>query len=556
MRALTVLGLLAGGSVAACTVDAPYYVAQDGPTDGGGENHTLTVNLGGNGSGSVSSQPAGIDCPAVACSAEFEAGTTVVLTATPTGSSFLGWSDACSGDAGCSVALNGDVSVGALFGVPGEALWFDPVGSSTGDYAREVFVDGADNVYAGGVFQGTITIGGQELTSAGSNDAFVAKLDADTGTAAWAVRFGSTDLDSTEGIAVDSDGDVFVVGKFKGTVNFGGGNLTSAGDNDVFVLKLDGASGTHLWSRRYGGTGNDGSGGAVVVDSTGAIVVSGAFGSAAINFGGSGLNNAGTGVGDLYLAKLANADGAHVWSVRIGGPASDTVTGLDVDASDNLVITGEFLGTTNLGGTDLASAGMSDILLAKYSGATGAHLFSFRYGSTGADGGSDVAVDGMGKIVVTGSFSGTVSFGGATPLSTTGRDVFLVHLSLAGAHEWSKSFGSTTSDYAGGVVVDANDDATVIGSFSGTMNLGGDDLSSAGTGLEVFIATFDGSTGDHLGSVRQGGTGQENGVDVAVASDGRLYCVGHFDGFAEFGGLGHTSAGGVDGFIVGLNPLE
>lgn len=97
---------------------------------------------------------------------------------------------------------------------------------------------------------------------------------------------------------------------------------------------------------------------------------------------------------------------------------------------------------------------------------------------------------------------------------------------------------------------------TVIGSFSGTINLGGADLSSAGTGLEVFIGTFAGATGNHLGSVRQGGTGQENGMDVAVASDGRLYCVGHFDGFAEFGGLGHTSAGGVDGFIVGLNPLE
>jgi hypothetical protein len=77
-------------------------------------------------------------------------------------------------------------------------------------------------------------------------------------------------------------------------------------------------------------------------------------------------------------------------------------------------------------------------------------------------------------------------------------------------------------------------------------------------GLDVFLGRFEAATGAHLGAARPGGTGQENGVDVAEAPDGRLYCVGcvgHFDGFAEFGGLGHWAEGGADGFIVGLNPL-
>ncbi len=518
-------------------------------------DRTLTVNVGGNGTGAVTSSPPGIDCPAVSCTGTFAVGATVQLTATPTAGVFLGWSDACSGSAGCSIDLDADTSVGALFGVAGEALWFDQVGSSAGDYASEVFFAG-DHAYAGGWFQGTVTIGGQSLTSAGTNDAFVAKLDAATGDAVWAVRFGSTDLDSTAGIAVDTSGDVIVTGKFKGAVNFGGGALTSAGDSDIFVVKLAGATGAHVWSKRFGGTGNDGSGGAVVTSATGEVVVGGAYGSSSITFGGSALTNAGPGVGDLYLAKLANADGAHVWSKRMGGAASDTLTGLAIDASGDLVITGEFLGTTNLGGSDLVSAGSSDILLAKYGAALGAHLFSFRYGSTAADSGSDVAVDSARRILLTGSFQGTVSFGGPTPLtSVTGRDVFLVRYSLAGAHDWSKSFASTSTDYAGGVTVGATDDVTIIGSFSGTLNLGGDDLTSAGTGLEVFLGTFAAATGDHLGSVRQGGTGQENGVDVAEAPDGRLYCVGHFDGFAEFGGLGHLAEGGVDGFIVGLVRL-
>ncbi|MEZ4399255.1 MAG: hypothetical protein R3B06_04505 [Kofleriaceae bacterium] len=44
-------------------------------------------------------------------------------------------------------------------------------------------------------------------------------------------------------------------------------------------------------------------------------------------------------------------------------------------------------------------------------------------------------------------------------------------------------------------------------------------------------------------------------MGIAVASDGHLYCVGHFEGFAEFGGEGHPAAGLADGFIVGLNAL-
>lgn len=551
-------------SLSGCGVDRPPYVDPDAgidpdsgmdPDGGGDGRHTLTVAVGGNGNGSVTSTPPGIDCPSAACSAEFDDGTAIQLTATPSGSVFLGWSDGCSGNTGCSVDLTQNTMVGALFGVPGDSLWFNQVGSSGGDFARDVvFADG--HVFAGGWFQGTVEVGGQELTSDGSNDAFVAKLDAATGSAVWAVRFGSTEIDSAEGIAIDGNGDVFVVGRFQGTVDFGGGGRMSAGDSDIFVVKLNGATGAHIWSARYGGLGNDGGGSAIAVSGANEIVVAGAFSSASLSFGGASLTNAGAGVGDLYVAKLGNAGGAHVWSKRLGGAASDSLASMAVDSAGDVVLTGEFLGTTNYGGSDLMSAGGTDIFLVKLGAAAGAHLFSFRFGSTATDAGSDVGIDSARRILLTGSFQGTVDFGGPTTLtSQTGRDVFLARYSLAGAHDWSKSFSSTTTDIAGALTVDFSDDVTVIGSFAGTVNLGGDDLTSAGSGMEVFLGTFDGATGNHLGSARLGGTGQENGMDVAVAPDGRLYCAGHFEGFAEFGGIGYSAIGGVDGFIVGLNPL-
>ncbi len=77
--------------------------------------HTLTVTKAGTGSGTVTSSPAGIDCGAT-CSAEFTEGTMVTLTATPAaGSTFTGWSGACSGTGTCTVTMDQDRAVTATF---------------------------------------------------------------------------------------------------------------------------------------------------------------------------------------------------------------------------------------------------------------------------------------------------------------------------------------------------------------------------------------------------------------------------------------------------------
>jgi hypothetical protein len=75
----------------------------------------LTVTRVGAGAGTVVSGPAGIACGAT-CSAEYEPGTLVTLTALPApGSSFTGWGGACGGTGACALALGGDRSVSATF---------------------------------------------------------------------------------------------------------------------------------------------------------------------------------------------------------------------------------------------------------------------------------------------------------------------------------------------------------------------------------------------------------------------------------------------------------
>jgi hypothetical protein len=84
---------------------------------------SLTVSvdpMNAAGSGSVTSNPAGIDCPATSCQSYFQPGTVVALTAKPgTGSSFTGWSNgSCSGTSNCSLTMNTDQHVDAGFSGP------------------------------------------------------------------------------------------------------------------------------------------------------------------------------------------------------------------------------------------------------------------------------------------------------------------------------------------------------------------------------------------------------------------------------------------------------
>ena len=100
-----------------------------------------------------------------------------------------------------------------------------------------VLADGSSIVT--GMFQGTATFGNTTLTSAGNNDLFVAKLDA-SGTYKWAKqRRVERGLIMEIGVSVLADGSSIVTGKFADTATFGNTTLTSAGSYDVFVAKLD-----------------------------------------------------------------------------------------------------------------------------------------------------------------------------------------------------------------------------------------------------------------------------------------------------------------------------
>jgi hypothetical protein len=220
-------------------------------------------------------------------------------------------------------------------------------------------------------------------------------------------------------VAFDSSGNVVVTGHFSYTADFGGGSLSSAGGDDIFVAKYA-SDGTHQWSKRFGDA-VDQDAMAVAVDSSGNIVITG-FYKGTLDFGSGPLINTYFVQPDIFVAKL-NSSGTSVWSKSFGSTSSDQGRAVAVDTSGNVVITGFFTGTVDFGGGALTSNGMNGFI-AKYS-AAGVHQWSKVLTGTSSNMGLGVAADRDGNVGVTGQFQGTVNLGSGSLTSVGGLDGFL-----------------------------------------------------------------------------------------------------------------------------------
>ena len=161
--------------------------------------------------------------------------------------------------------------------------WANQMGGTTDDVGASMAVDALGNVYTTGSFTGTVDFdpgaGTFNLTSAGSKDLFISKVDAG-GNFLWAKQMGSTQNEEGMSIAIDGSGNVYTTGYFRFTVDFDPGpgvfNLTTnPNGTSVFILKLNSA-GDFVWAKQVGGPGANTSN-SMKFDSFGNIYVSGNF---------------------------------------------------------------------------------------------------------------------------------------------------------------------------------------------------------------------------------------------------------------------------------------
>jgi beta-propeller repeat-containing protein len=225
---------------------------------------------------------------------------------------------------------------------------------------------------------------------------------------------------------------------------------------------------------------------AVTFNSMGEVIIVGSLNGSADFGGGSILSG---GASDVFVAKL-KADGSYLWAKRFGDGANQTATGVAVDASGNIVVSGSFQGTLDFGGSPLTNANVNDTraFVAKFD-SSGTPLWSKAYGAASAQASANgVGTDGSGNIFVTGGFGGSIDFGNGNLPSTGGPDIFVAKLQPDGAGIWSHRFGGSDMGYdaASSLAVDSAGGVAIAGSATGTISFGGTTYPGA-----ISVAKFD-----------------------------------------------------------------
>ncbi len=391
------------------------------------------------------------------------------------------------------------------FNPNGDLEWAKSIGGSNFDYGKDIAVDNSGNVYITGVFKGTVDFNpgtsSANKTSNGQYDAFILKLDANGGFI-WCYTYGGSNFDYGNTISVDSFGNVWVAGSFRGTVDFNDGagtsSKTSSGGSDIYVLKLN------------------------------------------------------------FLGNFSSVN-------TMGGSDNDVATSLSIDEFGFVYITGTFEGTADFNPTNsvtnLTSNGGEDIFIEKLN-FSGNMVFTKSIGGIGNDGATSIETDNYGNVYATGYFSETVDFDPSNSsfnLSSIGyEDVFTLKLSNLGNLTWVKSFGNNNFNRGNCIKVDAYGNVITAGFFRGVSDINPGTASQTITSngyMDIIIQKLD-EYGNFINAITLGSIGDDCINDLALDSQGDYLICGDFQNEVDFdpgpNANNNTSIGDFDAYVLKL----
>jgi hypothetical protein len=410
-------------------------------------------------------------------------------------------------------------------------------------------VDAGGNVILVGTITGPVEFQGTQIPCACKKegileDVLVVKLDP-KGALVWAKSFGDGASQVVQGVAVDSAGSVLVTGTFLGSLDFGGGALNSAGDEDIFAAKLD-KDGGHVWSAVYGGSGYH-LGADIAVDQEGGAILTGTFNDS-VDFGLGPLVS--EGFFDAYVAKIDGA-GKPAWSRRISGKGEQIGEGVFVDAAGDIFVSGDFSKELDAGGDVIQSLPDEgwpgyDFYIVKLD-SEGQTVWAKGFGDAMPQHIKDIAPDGQGGVILLADIYGGVDFGGAS-LTASQQALGLAKLDAGGKHVWSDLFLDADIHEAGGIAVDGEGnvfltEVTHFGMTFGTKPIGGDYL------YEVVVVKLD-SSGNYVWDREFGDPEGPHRARIAVNGAGDLIVAGSFSGIIGFGYGLHESLGFGDAYVA------
>ena len=389
-----------------------------------------------------------------------------------------------------------DIFVAVLDATPGKGfpiLYFSYVGGTGNDIPLAMTLDSSHNIYLAGTTDSTDfpTAGSAVQTAAGGSrivSGFVMELNPalSSGTSSLVYSTylgGTTGNQSANGIALDSSGNIYVIGSTKSTdfpVTSTAYQSTLAGLQDAFLCKINPASSTMAYSTYLGGELND-DGRGIAIAPNGQVYFAANTNSSQFPLAGASYRNTLTGNYDIIIGVMdptKPGSGSLLYSTYFGGSDNDLVRKMALDASGNLLLTGYTLSDdfpVTKDALQLAYGGNSDAFVLMVNPANPAFLLYSSY-LGGADGevGFDIAADSAGSLYLTGytispDFPTTVN--APQPVWGKGIDIFVTKLKrgvggLAGL-QWSTYYGSGRAN-SGLALVVGSDGTVYVAGYAGS----------------------------------------------------------------------------------------
>lgn len=381
----------------------------------------------------------------------------------------------------------------------GSEIWAIAIGGTGNDEGSAICVDANNDIYIAGFFASpTIATGAANLTNSGGDDIFFIKYNL-SGTPLYATKAGGPGYEKCLSIATDAAGNLYTTGYIAGTqgCTFGLTTLTGTGVSSMFIAKYN-SSLASQWAQKAGGLGATGNvrGTSLAIDFAGTPFIVGPFLSGAdfVVQQFTAIGNT-----DMFLAKYNSTNGTLNSAYQFyGSSAASRInpTSLKMDPSGFCNIAGYFNINAVLGSTTLTSNGADDIFITRIN-AVGNPQWAYSAGGAGDDRATGLALDASGNLFISGYLDGSFNFGSIPATGNSGSpDVFVAKYNGASsAWQWVSTGGTSSGyEYAYDIASASSNNVIIAGQADAAFSLGPVSIANAGFS-DGFIANFSTLTG-------------------------------------------------------------
>ncbi|MGE0079370.1 MAG: T9SS type A sorting domain-containing protein [Bacteroidales bacterium] len=430
-----------------------------------------------------------------------------------------------------------------------EFAWVKTAGYYETDKGMRCAEDNQGNLIFAGSFTDSIKFGTSSLLkSNGKTDFYLLKTNAQ-GENLWVVSGGGGTL-SCEATAVDVDADnnIYIGGFFKDTLTIGTtevyGYLDS--NSDCFIAKFN-TSGDLVWVKTFVGPLGDQ---IEDLDVSGnAIYATGRYKSTiSINGTEFSSEDANVGNGDNPFVVALDLNGSTLWIDKVDTPSGFS-RGVEVSADGKVNVVFELksspylrtVGTSNVQALKISNSGSADGYIARLNPETGAMLWSNRMGSTGSemiyaitsDSESNVFVGGIYQSTVT--LESTVTGTSATSTSKGSFDIFLGKYDANGKLCWSDFEGTEKSDNVLSLAVNSNNHLYMVGyTLADSIKLGDFALKAPSATINSIIARYSPDGAITWADMATSLSGSFYINSIAITANNSLLFNGYYKGEGTF----------------------